>query len=269
MTVYVITHKAFDYADKLPTGYVPMMVGANENPNPLKYLADNTKDNISDKNSEYCELTGLYWIWKNSKAKNVGLAHYRRFFYSKSIGGRFAMYAYLILMGDRVKPASIDQLDGWLNEYDWIVAHPENEGGKDLWTQFNKANHEIDMKNTRDVISERHPEYLKAFDKVMHSSSWMSPYNMFYSSKEKMDEYCAWLFDILFEVEKRTDMTGYTDYQKRLYGFLSERLLNVWLEKHKNYKVKYLTVFKTDDLSRKAVIRRITNRAGITKGINH
>ena len=87
--------------------------------------------------------------------------------------------------------------------------------------------------------------------------------------KEKMDAYCEWLFDILFEVEKRTDMTGYTEYQKRLYGFLSERLLNVWLEKHKEYKIKYLTVFKTDDLSRRAVIRRITNRLGITKGINH
>ncbi|WP_076459656.1 DUF4422 domain-containing protein [Limosilactobacillus caccae] len=269
MTVYVITHKEFNYADKLPTGYVPMMVGANKNPNPLNYLTDNTMDNISDKNPEYCELTGLYWIWKNSKAKNVGLAHYRRFFYSKSIGGRFAMYAYLILMGSRVKPASVDQLDGLLEDYDWVVAHPEDEGGKDLWTQFNKANHEIDMQNTRNVIAEKYPDYVDAFDKVMHSSSWMSPYNMFYSSKEKMDEYSAWLFDVLFEVEKRTDMTGYTDYQKRLYGFLSERLLNVWLEKHKEYKVKYLTVFKTDDLSRRAVIRRITNRLGITKGINH
>ena len=269
MTVYVITHKPFDYAKELPSGYVPMMVGANKNSNPLNYLADNTQDNISDKNPEYCELTGLYWMWKNSKAKNIGLTHYRRFFYSKSIGGRFAMYAYLILIGNKVKPALISQLDEWLNEYDWIIAHPEDEGGKDLWIQFKKANHEIDMQHTRDVIAEKSPEYVEAFDKVMHSSSWMSPYNMFYASKQKSDEYCQWLFDILFEVEKRTDMTGYTDYQKRLYGFLSERLLNVWLEKHKEYKIKYLTVFKTDDLSRRAVIRRITNRLGITKGINH
>ena len=269
MTVYVITHKPFDYAKELPSGYVPMMVGANKNSNPLNYLADNTQDNISDKNPEYCELTGLYWMWKNSKAKNIGLTHYRRFFYSKSIGGRFAMYAYLILMGNKVKPALISQLDEWLNEYDWIIAHPEDEGGKDLWIQFKKANHEIDMQHTRDVIAEKYPEYVEAFDKVMHSSSWMSPYNMFYASKQKSDEYCQRLFDILFEVEKRTDMTGYTDYQKRLYGFLSERLLNVWLEKHKEYKIKYLTVFKTDDLSRRAVIRRITNRLGITKGINH
>ena len=269
MTVYVITHKPFDYAQKLPKGYVPMMVGANFNDNPRNYLTDNTMDNISDKNPQYCELTGLYWIWKNSHANKVGLAHYRRFFYSRSIGGRFAMYAYLILMGSKVKPAPIEQLDELTETYDWIVAHPEDEGGKNLWLQFKKDNHEIDMQHTRDVIVEKYPDYVNAFDKVMNSSSWMSPYNMFYAKKEKMDEYCEWLFDILFEVDKRTDMTGYTEYQKRLYGFLSERLLNVWLEKHKEYKIKYLTVFKTDDLSRRAVIRRITNRLGITKGINH
>ncbi|MCC4411607.1 DUF4422 domain-containing protein [Limosilactobacillus reuteri] len=269
MTVYVITHKKFDYVDQLPVGYIPMMVGANVNGVPSGYLADNTMKNISDKNSQYCELTGLYWMWKNSNSNKVGLAHYRRFFYSKSIGGRFAMYAYLILMGNKVKPATVNQLDELVESYDWVVAHPEDEGGKNLWLQFNKANHEIDMQHTREVIAERHPDYLKAFDKVMHSSSWMSPYNMFYTKKEKMDQYCEWLFDILFEVEKRTEMTGYTDYQKRLYGFLSERLLNVWLEKHKEYNVKYLTVFKTDDLSRKAVIKRITNRLGITKGVNH
>lgn len=49
MTVYVITHKPFDYAQKLPKGYVPMMVGANFNDNPRNYLTDNTMDNISDK----------------------------------------------------------------------------------------------------------------------------------------------------------------------------------------------------------------------------
>lgn len=269
MTVYVITHKPFEYANQLPSGYIPMMVGANFNANPDNYLADNTLENISDKNPYYCELTGLYWVWKNSGSKNVGLAHYRRYFYERSIGGRNAMYLYLLFMGNKVKPISTDKLDGLLTEYDWIVAHPENEGGGDLWNQFAKDNNILDMQHTRDVILEKYPDYVTAFDEVMHSTSWMSPYNMFYASKSKMDEYCEWLFDILFEVEKRTDMSGYTDYQKRLYGFLSERLLNVWLKKHSEYKVKYLTVFKSDDLDRKALIRRITNHFGITKGVNN
>ena len=84
----------------------------------------------------------------------------------------------------------------------------------------------------------------------------MSPYNMFYTSKRNVDLYCEWLFNILFDVEQKTDMKGYTEYQRRLYGFLSERLLNVWLCKNANYKVKYLTVFKTDDLNRKNILKK-------------
>ena len=95
MTVYVITHKPFRYADKLPSGYLPMMVGANSNANPDNYLADNTLENISDKNPYYCELTGLYWIWKNSASENVGLA-LSTLFLQHSIGGRNAMYLYLL-----------------------------------------------------------------------------------------------------------------------------------------------------------------------------
>ena len=71
--------------------------------------------------------------------------------------------------------------------------------------------------------------------------------------------------DILFEVQSHTDMTGYDTYQRRLYGFLSERLLNVYLHQQRNVKIKYLTVFNTGDLKRKAVIRHLTNRMGITE----
>lgn len=257
MTVYVITHKPFEYLKHLPKGYLPMMVGANHNANPDHYLADNTLENISDKNKEYCELTGLFWIWKNSKATNVGLAHYRRYFYSRSIGGRFAMYAYQFVMGKHVHPVSEERLDSLLNEYDWIVAHPENEGGKDLWDQFGQANNIKDLENTRAAIQKLSPQYLAAFDETMHSGSgFMSPYNMFYTSKKHIDEYCEWLFKILSEVEEHTDMTGYTPYQQRLYGFLAERLLNVWLKGHPDYKVKYLTVFRTEELDRSKVLNK-------------
>lgn len=174
------------------------------------------------------------------------------------------MYLRLLLLGP-VKPATKKQLDTLLNQYDWVVAHPEHEGNKNLWNQFVVFNHEKDLINTRNAIRKLYPEYLNDFDEVMHSSDMMSPYNMFYTTKRNMDEYCEWLFSILSFVESKTDMTGYTDYQKRLYGFLSERLLNVYLKHNKKFKIKYLTVFKTDDLDRKRVFKRLTNKLGITK----
>ena len=60
---------------------------------------------------------------------------------------------------------------------------------------------------------------------------------MFIAKKEVIGPYCEWVFPILAEVEKRVDMTGYDDYQKRIYGFLTERLFNVWFT-HNNLKVR-------------------------------
>ena len=63
--------------------YVPVQVGAAlSNAPDLPYMKDNTGDNISEKNPRYCELTGLYWAWKNLDADYLGLVHYRRYFAS-------------------------------------------------------------------------------------------------------------------------------------------------------------------------------------------
>ena len=70
--------------------------------------------------------------------------------------------------------------------------------------------------------------------------------NMFAMKKSLFDEYCTWLFDILFELEKRTSMTGYDTYESRLYGFMSERLFNVWLERQNLKKVEVPVVFLED-----------------------
>ena len=58
--------------------YLPLHVGAEGKPD-LGYTKDNTGENISAKNPNFCELTGLYWAWKNLEADYVGLVHYRRY----------------------------------------------------------------------------------------------------------------------------------------------------------------------------------------------
>ena len=69
-------------------------------------------------------------------------------------------------------------------------------------------------------------------------------FNMFIMKKELSDAYCAWLFDILFELEKRLDISGYSKNDQRVFGFVSERLLDVWLEtngiKYKNIPYIFL-----------------------------
>lgn len=76
--IYVITHKSFDDSKIEQTYHRILHVGTNKNYKSW-YLKDNTGDNISSKNANYCELTGLYWIWKNSNepADDIdGLVHY-------------------------------------------------------------------------------------------------------------------------------------------------------------------------------------------------
>ena len=75
--VYIATHKKFD--EPKIENYMPLHVGAVNGKN-LGYLTDDTGENISNQNTHYCELTGLYWIWKNTTDENVGLVHYRRYF---------------------------------------------------------------------------------------------------------------------------------------------------------------------------------------------
>lgn len=69
---------------------------------------------------------------------------------------------------------------------------------------------------------------------------------MMIMKKKYFDEYCEWLFDILFELEKRLDISGYSDYDARVFGFVSERLLDVWVFT-KNYKYKELPVGFMED----------------------
>jgi len=83
--VIIATHKKY----KMPKDalYLPVHVG-REGKEELGYVGDNTGDNISLKNPSYCELTGLYWAWKNLDVDYLGLAHYRRHFTLKKYSQR-------------------------------------------------------------------------------------------------------------------------------------------------------------------------------------
>lgn len=248
MTVYVITHKDFSYK-YLPQEYKELLVGANGKKNEHHYLTDNTGDNISPKNPSYCELTGLYWIWKNSLSSNVGLVHYRRFFVTTNPNQKMVLLNQLI--GKKQIPLSETQLTKLLRGNDWVVAAPQKlEPGQTVWSQFERSHHIKDLKLTRQIIKDTcDDKYLKAFDKVM-AQNYLSPYNMFYTKRETVNDYCNWLFDILFKLEKQVDISKYTPYQQRLYGFISERLFNVYLEATAKGKVRYAGVINTQQDSR-------------------
>ena len=220
--IIVATHKKYWMPND--SMYLPLHVGA-EGKESIGYTPDNTGDNISGKNANYCELTGLYWAWKNLKADYIGLAHYRRHF---SNGKRF---------GDKKdKVISQVELEKYLSEADILLPKPRNYWIETNYSQYAHAHHAIDLDTTRAIIQEKYPEYIKAYDESMKRTTGHR-FNMFIMKKDKFDEYCEWLFDILFELENRLDISSYNKNDARVFGFVSERLLDIWLEtKGYNYK---------------------------------
>ena len=210
--------------------YLPLHVGAEGKtdeagqPLDLGYIKDNTGDNISIKNKNYCELTGLYWAWKNLDADYIGLAHYRRHFTLKKKGDK------------KQRPITGAELEGLLRKNDVLLPKKRNYFIETNYSQYVHAHHAIDLETTRQIISEQCPEYLKAYDRSMKRTTGHR-FNMFIMKKDKFDAYCEWLFDILFELEKRLDISDYSANDARVFGFVSERLIDPWLEtNHIKYK---------------------------------
>lgn len=224
MSIYVATHKNFDY--KLKENYIPIQVGA-ELKDDLGYLKDNGGDNISLKNPNYCELTALYFIANNRQSDDVvGLVHYRRYFF------------YGLGIIDYKKACDL------LKKCDIILPY-KHDFKESVENQYKHYHNIEDLKLCGKVIKEKYPAYFDSFKKVM-KKRYICAFNMFIMNSELLKDYSNWLFSILFEVEKKVNIEEYDDYNKRIFGFLSERLFNVWIEK-KNLNIKYLPVYNVDD----------------------
>lgn len=227
--IYVCTHKKFKY--KLSKIYRKLQVGA-KNKEKLGYLDDSIGENISEKNANYCELTGLYWMWKNSDADIIGLVHYRRYFYANR---------WLAALNI---PLSKRYIEKMMENYD-IIVPKKFHNTLSVYELYERDHHISDYHLVRDVLLARYPEYVETFD-CLSSSYDLYLYNMFCTKKHIISSYCDWLFDILFEIESKIDVESYDNYNKRVYGFLAERLFNVWIIVNK-LNVKECLVFNIEN----------------------
>ena len=198
--------------------YLPVQAGAAIHP-ALGFTGDCTGENISAKNKNFCELTVLYWAWKNLDCDYLGLVHYRRHFCGKKRGG----------LKERI--INSEELQQILSEVPLIMPRKRNYFIESNYSQYVHAHNEQDLTVTRQVIAEKYPDYLAAFDKIM-KRSYGYRFNMCIMRRDLMENYCQWLFDILFEVENRLDISNYSAYDARVFGFISERLLDIWVEKN-------------------------------------
>lgn len=233
-TLYAVTHKSINIIPER----VLIGVGKNRNLTNVS-VYDNTGINISKKNANYCELTALFWVWKNDNSDIVGLEHYRRQFV---INGSLATKKELVTL---------------LNNYDIIVPKRANLPSS-IYHDYVHKHSEEELILTEKYIKNKCPSYLKSFEQMKYENK-IRLCNMFVAKKWVINEYCKWLFDILFGIEEFVNLDSRSDYNKRVFGFLSERLFNVYLSSHPELRIYDLNISEPSDshLQRFSIINEI------------
>lgn len=220
--IIIATHKKYRMpADSM---YLPLHVGAegktgkDGKPLDLGYVKDNTGDNISSLNPSFCELTGLYWAWKNLRDDYIGLVHYRRHFSMRRRKEQWdSVLTYM-------------QLNPYLGKIRVFTPGKRRYYIETLYSHYKHTHYSNQLDMVRQIITERYPEYEVAYDRVIkHRFGYM--FNMMIMERELLNDYCIWLFDILFALGNRIHMAELSDYQGRYYGRISEIIFNVWLDK--------------------------------------
>ncbi|HGO5855368.1 TPA: DUF4422 domain-containing protein [Mannheimia haemolytica] len=227
--ILVATHKHYEFPKS--EIYIPIQVGKSNSLLDLGITVDNTGENISAKNSSFCELTALYWAWKNHffhTMEYVGLVHYRRYFtgHTVSIKGKY-------ILGE-------EEIAKLLENADCIVPKKRNYYIETVYSHYKNAHYIQDLEQVKSIVLAKNPDYLTACSQVMNSKT-LHLFNMFIMKKSLFEQYCEWLFPILFELENRIDISAYDQYQKRVFGFIAERLFNVWIV-HNNIRTVQVKV---------------------------
>ncbi len=216
--IYVVRSvldKPLQRAYPLSSFQTEIQVGAALTKERICGLTDDTGENISERNRQFCELTALYWIWKNAGQDIVGLEHYRRHF---------------LLQEDWYQRMRDNHVD--------VILPTPLYVAPSLAQNYRDRHVAADWDFMMDYLKRIYPgdfkEAVSFFDANLYS-----PCNMFIMKKEILDELCTWLFPILFVCaehgRERDD-----PYQNRYPGFLAERLMTFFFEKNrKQYKVVY------------------------------
>ncbi len=176
---------------------------------------DDTGDNISKLNQSFCELTGLYWIWKNSLEDYIGLVHYRRHF---------------LLPDDWVIRAESNDVDAILPVPLYVAPNIADN----YRFRHSVSDWDVLIEYFRNNLPAECDDVIKIF-----SGNLYNPCNMLIARREVLDELCEWLFPILFYV---WDTIGEKSdrYQRRYPGFMAERLITYFFESRRDkYRIVY------------------------------
>ena len=196
------------------------------------WLHDDEGMNISRLNRSYCELTAQYWAWKNSTAERLGFFHYRRYLYPDP-----AASAPYILRGrptnGLLAGLGYDGFERMIGQYDLIVPKGEDMRLSVREHYRRGLDHRgEDLALMERIIADQQPDYRQAMEEYLSGTVCYFG-NMYIMRREVFDRYCAWLFPLLAEFDRRAEWGGRSPGQMRVDGYLAERLFGIYLSKHR------------------------------------
>lgn len=225
--IYICTYEDKVFFDN--DIFTPIQVGKKYTGLDLGYISDDTGDNIAAKNPYYSEQTALYWIWKNVKGLDcVGIMQYRKLL---QLNRRKHVKTNLEITHDEfnIEP----DIDALMTGCDVILANPLKYSVT-LAEKYKECHIPKDLDLLDLTIKECTPEYHDAFVETMYSTPGiLHSYNIFLMKWYWFDKYCSWIFPLFKEMESRLDLKNHTGYQQRVFGYMSERLLNVFCLKNR------------------------------------
>lgn len=192
----------------------PIQVGAALTDTRVSGLTDDTGENISAKNVNYCELTALYWLWKNRLTSNFcdseyfGLFHYRRI----------------------LDLTETDLLRLKAHDVDAVLPFPTLHE-PDALEHHRRYISELDWEAMSRALKELHPEYARALPQIF-AQPYLYNYNLILAKKKILADYCAWLFPVLERTEQLSQPRGW-ERRDRYIGYLGENLLTLYFRKRR------------------------------------
>jgi hypothetical protein len=213
--------------------YLPVRVGHALSSDDFGYQRDDVGPNISNLNRSYCELTAVYWAWKNLSADAYGLSHYRRYFIGSSAGPN----------GSSVLSAS--EASALMASHDVVLARRRRYVVESVESHYRHAHHGSDLDVLAGVLEDLSPDFLPAYRRVLGRRS-LSLYNMFLMRSDVFEEYASWLFPVLEAASARIENDSRTVFQQRTMGYLGERLLNVWVAGRPELRVEHRKIVNVE-----------------------
>lgn len=227
-------------------------------------IGDDTGDNISNLNRQFCEMTGIYWAWKNyDKLGNpdyIGFMHYRRHFIFKDenidhVNTDVVLFDEIdeeYLNTVNMKPDNIQKL---IKGYDIIeyapLLHPKTVF--DQFADLSNPNYNLDFdvwEKSTEILKKSNPDYADAANLYLNQNKHIW-FNVFIMKRELFFKYAEWIFKLLFELNKQIDLNLKSVKGKRVLAFIVERFFGIFLTKHsselKARKLK-LTLIKDPDI---------------------